>query len=179
MTSTKQRSAEFHPDLIVAPGEHIKELLEEKNWTQRALAARMGRPVQTISEIINGRKAITAETALQLEKVLGVSAETWLNLESTYRLALARRGTPERPPLLSVLDAFVEERDPSDPAIGYCRFMERITAYADQFGGSSTAVILSAREALTSGDPLFAEWKTTAPAGAAEAFDALADVLSK
>jgi HTH-type transcriptional regulator/antitoxin HigA len=51
----------------------------------------MGRPVQAINEIVKGKKEITPETALQLERVLGVPAHIWLGLESTYRQALARR----------------------------------------------------------------------------------------
>lgn len=50
----------------------------------------MGRPEQTISMIVQGHKQITARTALGLELVLGTSAEMWVKLESTYRLALER-----------------------------------------------------------------------------------------
>ncbi len=58
--------------------------------TQRELAKRMGRPENTVSEIIRGNKRITAKTALGLEKVLGLDAETWMNLESNYRLGLEK-----------------------------------------------------------------------------------------
>jgi HTH-type transcriptional regulator/antitoxin HigA len=50
----------------------------------------MGRPSQAINEILKGDKAITPETALQLEQVLGVSAQLWSNLEAEYRLVLAK-----------------------------------------------------------------------------------------
>jgi len=50
----------------------------------------MRRPVQAINEIVRGRKAITAETALQLEDALGVSADFWLRLEADYQLNTAR-----------------------------------------------------------------------------------------
>ena len=50
----------------------------------------MGRPVNAINEIVNGKKAITAETALQLEAVMPeIPARFWLNLETEYRLAKA------------------------------------------------------------------------------------------
>ena len=55
-----------------------------------ALATAAGRPFKTINEIVNGKKAITAETALQLENALGISAHTWMNLQTTYDLAKAR-----------------------------------------------------------------------------------------
>ena len=64
--------------------------------TQKELANRMGRPLKTINEIVKGKAAITAETALQLERVLGVPASFWINLEKNYREALARKRDEER-----------------------------------------------------------------------------------
>lgn len=58
--------------------------------TQRELAARMNRPPQVINEIIGGKKSITSETAIGLETALGISATFWLNLESSFRLTIAR-----------------------------------------------------------------------------------------
>lgn len=55
--------------------------------SQRELARRMERPLQTVSEIENGKKRITAATALDLEKALGISAGTWINLQGQYDLA--------------------------------------------------------------------------------------------
>ncbi|MFH0941488.1 MAG: HigA family addiction module antitoxin [Chloroflexota bacterium] len=55
--------------------------------SQKELARRMGRPLNAINEIINGKKAITAETALQLEEVMPeIPAWFWLNLETDYHL---------------------------------------------------------------------------------------------
>ena len=53
------------------------------------MARRTGRPLKTINEIIKGKTAITAETALQFERTLGVPASFWNNLERNYREALA------------------------------------------------------------------------------------------
>jgi len=64
-------------------------VLEEMRLSQAEFARRIGRPVQAISEIVRGRKAITAETALQFEDATDVPAYLWLSLESQYRLALA------------------------------------------------------------------------------------------
>ena len=75
----------------VSPGRIIRRELDERGWEQKDLAAIMGRPPQAISEIIRGRKRITPETAIQLAEAFGTSPELWLNLESTYRLHLARR----------------------------------------------------------------------------------------
>lgn len=86
-------------DLAIAPGETLSQEMESRALSQRELARRMGRPVQAINEIVLGKKQITAETALQLESVLGVPAEFWMNLEVNYQLTRARlaRGRPGRP----------------------------------------------------------------------------------
>ncbi len=81
----------YTPDYIVSPGSVLEEYLTELGMSKVELAERCGRPNKTISEILHGKAAITPETALQLERVLGRPASFWLSLESTYRLALAAR----------------------------------------------------------------------------------------
>ena len=80
-----------HSDMAIPPGELLAEELEARGMTQGELAGRMGRPRQTISAIVHGKKAITAETALQLEEALGIAAHLWIGLEGRYQLALARQ----------------------------------------------------------------------------------------
>ena len=80
----------IYSDLAIPPGVMLAEEIEARGMSQRELAERTDRPEQAISEIINGKKAITAETALQLEKVLGVSSAFWTNLEARYQETLAR-----------------------------------------------------------------------------------------
>lgn len=87
---------EYTPASVSLPGEILQEAIDERQMTQAQLAERMGRPKKTINEIIKGKAAITAETALQLEKVLGISAGFWNNLESNYRESLARTEDRER-----------------------------------------------------------------------------------
>lgn len=77
-------------DLAIPPGEYLGEVLEEMGISQAELARRMGRPPQAINEILKGEKAITPETALQLEQVVGVPAYFWSNLEASYRLVIAK-----------------------------------------------------------------------------------------
>ena len=84
------------PDYAVPPGETLRECLEELHLTQTEFARRIGRPVQVVNEIIGAKKAITPETALQLEKALGISAGLWVRLEANYRLALARQRARRR-----------------------------------------------------------------------------------
>jgi addiction module HigA family antidote len=82
---------QYLPDGVSSPGETLSETLEELEISQAQLAERMGRPKKTINEIIKGKTAITPETALQLEKVLGVPASFWNNRERLYREAIARQ----------------------------------------------------------------------------------------
>jgi len=81
---------ELHSDLAIPPGEYLEEVLVELGMTKDELARRMDRPAPKLSAIFKGRKAITPETALRLEKVVGVPAHIWTGLESEYRLSLAR-----------------------------------------------------------------------------------------
>lgn len=85
----------IYSDLPIPPGEYLAEVLEEKGFTQIELAQRMGRPAQAICEIVKGDKAITPETALQLERTLGVPAYIWTGLENEYRIIKARQAENE------------------------------------------------------------------------------------
>jgi HTH-type transcriptional regulator / antitoxin HigA len=86
----------FKPDYAFPPGETLLETLEALGLTQKELAARMGRPLKTINQIIKGTAQIMPETALQLEKVTGVPASFWNNAESNYREHLARLEDEQR-----------------------------------------------------------------------------------
>lgn len=68
------------------PGEYLADELEAREWSQTDFAEIIGRPVQFVSEIINGKKEITAESATQIAAALGTSAETWLSLQARFRL---------------------------------------------------------------------------------------------
>ena len=81
----------IHSDLAIPPGEYLEEVLGELGMTKSELARRMSRPATKLSPIFRGAKAITPDTALQLEKVVGVPAHIWTGLEAEYRLTLARQ----------------------------------------------------------------------------------------
>jgi len=86
----------FKPNYSVPPGEIIKETIEYQGMTQAELAQRTGRPKKTINEIIKGKAAIMPGTAIQLERVLGVPASFWNNLERNYQETLARLREEEK-----------------------------------------------------------------------------------
>jgi HTH-type transcriptional regulator / antitoxin HigA len=75
------------------PGSFIREELAERAWSQSDLARVIGRPLQVVNQIINGRKEITPQTALALGEAFGTGAEFWMNLEAQYRLWMA--GIPD------------------------------------------------------------------------------------
>jgi HTH-type transcriptional regulator/antitoxin HigA len=76
------------------PGEAIKAELQRRGWTQADFATIMNRDIATINEILNGKRQITAEIAVQLGIVLGTPAEDWLQREASYRLSLIDRADP-------------------------------------------------------------------------------------
>ena len=80
----------FYSDLPIPPGEYLAEVLKAKGMAQAELARRIGRPVQAVNEIVKGEKAITPETAIQLERALDVPAHVWTGLESRFQLVKAR-----------------------------------------------------------------------------------------
>lgn len=83
------RQNEFAP---VTPGEMLKEeFLAEYGLSQNGLAKAIGISPNRITEIVNNRRRITADTALRLGLFFGNSAEFWLNLQSRYDLKMARR----------------------------------------------------------------------------------------
>lgn len=80
----------FQPDYAIHPGENLAETLGELGMSQAELAQRMGLPLHMISEIIQGKKAITAETALQLERATGVPSNFWNSSQRNYEATLTR-----------------------------------------------------------------------------------------
>ena len=81
----------FSPDYAIHPGEILEETLAARNMQKSELAERCRLSTKTVSQIIGGKAPITPETAIQLERVLGVSAKVWSNLDTNHRLFQARR----------------------------------------------------------------------------------------
>ena len=91
MTTTAAEREHWQPDWSVPPGDVLQEALEERSMTQAELARRMGRPLKTINEIVKAKAAVTPDTAIQLERALGISAQFWNGLETNYRAQIARK----------------------------------------------------------------------------------------
>lgn len=74
----------------VHPGEVLMEdFIEGFGITQHKLAVSIGVPPRRINEIVHGKRAITADTALRLGRYFGIEPQFWLNLQSRYDLGLA------------------------------------------------------------------------------------------
>ena len=93
--NTRQRYG-FDPDYAVAPGETLKETIDSLGISQKGLAERTGLTTKTINLIINGKEPISPKTSVSLERVTGVPARMWNNLESTYRNQLAKLADRKR-----------------------------------------------------------------------------------
>ncbi len=79
---------------IIVPGEILaEEFMKPLGLSINQLARDIDVPPGRISDIINGKRSITADTALRLGKYFGVSPETWLNLQTDYDLRVAKRTT--------------------------------------------------------------------------------------
>ena len=80
---------EKRPIYPIHPGEVLAGELEELNMTAAELARELHVPSNRIYQLIAGKRAMTADTALRLEQWLGVEAAFWLNLQKSYELDLA------------------------------------------------------------------------------------------
>lgn len=75
----------------IHPGEHLAEELEALGMSAAELARKMGVPTNRVTQILNGTRSITGDTALRLAHFFGTSAQFWLNLQSLYDLRLAKK----------------------------------------------------------------------------------------
>lgn len=74
------------------PGEILKEeFLDPMGLRQREIAERMNVTEQRINELVNGKRGVTPETAILLSRVLGTTAEFWMNLQTAFDLAKAEK----------------------------------------------------------------------------------------
>jgi antitoxin HigA-1 len=75
----------------IHPGEHLAEEPKELGVSAAELSRQLDVPTNRVNEILNGRRAITGDTALRLAHFLGTTAEFWLNLQSLYEIRVAQK----------------------------------------------------------------------------------------
>ncbi|HET6932771.1 MAG TPA: HigA family addiction module antitoxin [Candidatus Acidoferrum sp.] len=73
----------------IHPGDHLAEELEALDLSAAELARKMNVPTNRVTQILNGTRSITGDTALRLAHFFGTSAQFWLNLQSLYDLRIA------------------------------------------------------------------------------------------
>lgn len=76
----------IQPAEVFPPGEYLRDELAARKLTQSDFAKIIGRPLQTVNGIINGKVSITAQTAKAIGAAFGTSAEMWMNMQSAYDL---------------------------------------------------------------------------------------------
>ena len=78
------------------PGEVLKhDFMEPFALSSNALARALGVTPARVNEIVRGRRGITAETALRLARYFGTDAQSWMNLQDRYELAVAERAVAD------------------------------------------------------------------------------------
>ncbi|HSI71563.1 MAG TPA: HigA family addiction module antitoxin [Fimbriimonas sp.] len=75
------------------PGASIRHMLDDAGMSQREFAELIEKPAQFVSELLNGKRPISVDTARRLEAALGPSAEFWMRREANYRLRVETSDT--------------------------------------------------------------------------------------
>lgn len=75
----------------IHPGELLRDELEERNVSLNGLALSLRIPMNSISAIVNGKRSITADTALRFARYFGTSAQMWMTLQTAYDLEVAEQ----------------------------------------------------------------------------------------
>jgi addiction module HigA family antidote len=75
----------------IHPGEHLAEELDALEMSAAELARKIDVPTNRVTQILNGTRAITADTALRLSHFFGTSPQFWLNLQNLYELRIAQQ----------------------------------------------------------------------------------------
>jgi len=89
----------------IHPGETLREDLEALGMSAAELSRQVRVPVNRITAILNGTRAITGDTALRFGRFFGTSGEFWMNLQKLYELRLAERAKGDEIATLPVFDA--------------------------------------------------------------------------
>ncbi len=90
-STTTEKWAPIHPGEVL-----LEDFINGFGITQNKLAVSLGVPPRRINEIVHGKRAITADTALRLGRYFGIDPQFWLNLQSHYELVLAEDRVAEQ-----------------------------------------------------------------------------------
>jgi len=90
------KTKKTHKLALQHPGEYLRSVLEDAGLSANAVALALRVPGNRLTEILNGRRAITADTAMRLGRYFGTSAQMWMNLQAKYDLEAAEEKLAER-----------------------------------------------------------------------------------
>lgn len=90
-STTTEKWAPTHPGEVL-----MEDFINGFGITQNKLAVSIGVPPRRINEIVHGKRAITADTALRLGRYFGIDPQFWLNLQTHYELELAEDRVAEQ-----------------------------------------------------------------------------------
>lgn len=110
----------MEPNYAVAPGEYLKEWIDDEGLTQGDVASLLGTSRKTVNALIHGRTPLTEDMALRLERVTHIPAKSWLTFEAGYREDLARLQSEE------ALASHIDKIDPT--VLKYLRKGDHIKA---------------------------------------------------
>lgn len=135
----EQHSTVFEPDYAIHPGEMLEETLAARGIKKSEFAEMCELSPKTVSQIINGKAPVSPENAIGFERVLGVSANVWSNLDAHYRLhharSMLRKGLEQRKAWAASFPVKeLTERGYLPPVTGTG---EKVEALLDFFGVSS------------------------------------------
>jgi len=102
----------YAPDEVYAPGETLRGLLQAREIKQTELASYLGTSEKALSQLINGKVGLSQEMALKLQRVLGVQASFWNNLEARYQEYLTFKREEDRLCILTRLNVLAPEESP-------------------------------------------------------------------
>lgn len=72
------------PAEVFPPGDYIKAEIEARGWTPADLSAALGCATQMVSDLLDGKRGITPDTASGLAAAFGTSAQVWMNIQAVY-----------------------------------------------------------------------------------------------
>ncbi len=81
---------------LLHPGEQLRSVLDDAGLSANAVALALRVPANRLTEILSGRRAITADTAMRLGRYFGTSAQMWMNLQARYDLDAAEEALADR-----------------------------------------------------------------------------------
>lgn len=90
-TDQKMIANNLDPFMPTHPGEVLKEEIECRGISQKALSRQTGIPYTALNEVLNGKRSITTEYALLIEAALGIESSFWLRMQMDYNVQTAKK----------------------------------------------------------------------------------------